>query len=168
MAKDRTGRPAGRDEPAPRRNKELVMFNTVAELLRHKGTAVHTISPSASALDAAREMNARRIGSLVVVDGGEVVGIVTERDLLTRVLAQERSAGVTPVAEIMTTSVLTCTPETPIDEVRLLMRSRRIRHVPVIDGRRLAGMVSIGDLNFAETQTLSETIKYLEAYISSG
>lgn len=144
------------------------MFNIVGELLRHKGAEVHTVQPAATALDAARRMNEKRIGSLVVVDGDEVVGIITERDLLTRVVARERAPSTTTVSEIMTGSVYTCAPATSLDELRLLMRSKRIRHVPVVDNGRLAGMVSIGDLNFAETQTLSETVKYLEAYIASG
>lgn len=140
----------------------------VSELLRHKGTDVAVIGPDASALDAARAMNARRIGSLVVVEQGRVVGIVTERDMLTRLVAAERPPQQTPVHAIMSTPVITCRPETPLDDLRALMRQRRIRHCPVVSGGFLVGIVSLGDLNLAHAQTLSETIGYLEAYIASG
>jgi CBS domain-containing protein len=138
----------------------------VFELLRSKGAAVHTIEPDRTVLDAAREMNQRRIGSLVVVNEGRVVGIITERDILTRIVAAERAPASTRVADAMTSHVLTCGPSTSLDELRALMRQRRIRHVPVIEDDRLLGMVSIGDLNVAEAQGLSQTISYLEAYIS--
>lgn len=144
------------------------MFGTVRDVLRHKGTQVHTVAPGASALDAAALMNRQRIGSLVVVDDGTVIGIVTERDILTRVVAAERGPSVTPVVEIMTSPILTCTPATTLNEVRATMREHRVRHVPVMDADQLVGMVSIGDVTFAERETLSETIHYLEAYIASA
>lgn len=144
------------------------MFSTVRDVLRNKGTRVLTIGPGATALDAASVMNREHVGSLVVVDEGQVIGIVTERDVLTRVVAAERVPAQTPVVEIMTTPILTCTPETTLDELRATMRARRIRHVPVMDGEHLAGIVSIGDITIAEHETLSQTIHYLEAYIASA
>ncbi len=144
------------------------MFSTVRDVLRHKGNRVHTIGPGATALDAAAAMNRERIGSLVVVDEGQVIGILTERDILTRVVAGERTPSRTPVVEIMTSPILTCRPETTLNELRATMRERRIRHVPVMEGDRLAGMVSIGDLTFAEQEGMNQTIHYLEAYIASA
>jgi CBS domain-containing protein len=142
-------------------------MHLVAELLRRKGPQVFSIHPEDSALDAAKKMNQYRIGSLVVTgEGGRTAGIVTERDILTKVVAADRPPATTPVSAIMTEQVLTCTPRTPLDELRHTMRERRIRHVPVVDNGQLVGMASLGDLNVAETQTLSETIGYLEAYIS--
>jgi CBS domain-containing protein len=142
-------------------------MHLVTELLRQKGHQVFSIAPEASALDAAKKMNQYRVGSLVVVrQGGGLAGIVTERDILTKVVAGEKPPAKTPVSEIMTEKVLTCTPRTPLDELRHTMRERRIRHVPVIEGAEIVGMASLGDLNVAETRTLSETIGYLEAYIS--
>jgi CBS domain-containing protein len=138
----------------------------VCEVLRSKGAQVRTIEPGRSVLDAAREMNTHRIGSLVVVSDGRIAGIITERDLLTRIVAAERPPAITPVRDVMTTQVLVCDPSTSLDELRSTMRERRIRHVPVVDRGRLAGMVSIGDLNTAETQGLSQTIGFLEAYIT--
>jgi CBS domain-containing protein len=141
-------------------------MHTISELLRHKGPQVFTISPDATVLEAAKKMNQHRIGSLVVAEGERIAGIVTERDILTKVVAGERPPAATPVSEAMTEKVLTCTPGTGLDELRHTMRERRIRHVPVVENGRLVGMASLGDLNFAEAHTLSETIGYLEAYIS--
>jgi CBS domain-containing protein len=142
-------------------------MHSVAELLRLKGNQVHTTTPDATALAAARKMNDHRIGSLVVTEGIRVAGIVTERDMLTRIVAGERPPASTRVEHIMTRGVMTCSPETHIDELRKLMHERRIRHVPVLDKGKLVGMISIGDLNAAETRTLVETVGYLEAYITS-
>ncbi len=138
----------------------------VSELLGLKGSEVATIAPAASALDAARAMNERKIGSLVVVDGGRVVGIITERDILTRIVAAERSPSKTRVQDVMTAGPITCCPETPLEELRGVMQQRRVRHVPVLDEGRLSGMVSIGDLNAAEAREMTQTIGYLKAYIS--
>lgn len=150
----------------------------VAEVLRSKGFEVATISPGATVLDAAREMNLRRIGALVVVDNGEstqgciparkVVGIVTERDVMTRLVAAERDPRTTKVSEVMTSPIVYCSRATPVGEVRTLMRQRRIRHVPVIDGGELCGILSIGDLNALEAETLMQTITVLEEYITRG
>jgi CBS domain-containing protein len=141
------------------------MYN-VSELLRTKGASIQRIEPGRSVLDASRQMNLHRIGSLAVVEEGRLVGIITERDILTRVVAAELPPATTKVSEVMTSHVLVCEPCTSLDELRSLMRQRRIRHVPVVSDGQLAGMVSIGDLNAAEARNLSQTISYLEAYIS--
>lgn len=140
----------------------------VSELLGQKGSNVATISPRATVLDAARAMNEKRIGSLVVLEEGtrSVIGIITERDILTRIVAAERSPSGTRVAEVMTPEPITCGPETPLEELRCVMRDRRVRHIPVLEGNRLAGMVSIGDLNVVEAQEMTQTIGYLKAYIA--
>jgi len=141
-------------------------MHTVSELLRTKGSVVHRIAPGATVVDAAKAMNQHKIGALVVLDGDSMVGIVTERDIMTRVVATELSPSKTPVSAIMTKQVQSCPREAKTADLRALMRERRIRHVPVVDGGRVVGMVSIGDLNAAEAQVLSQTITYLEAYIS--
>jgi CBS domain-containing protein len=139
----------------------------VSELIGQKGSGAATIGPQASVLEAARMMNERRIGSLVVVDGeGCVIGIITERDIMTRVVAPERQPSRTRVEDVMTPEPITCAPETPLEELRCLMRERRVRHIPVLQGGRLSGMVSIGDLNVVECQDLNLTIGYLKSYIA--
>ncbi|MBZ0172600.1 MAG: CBS domain-containing protein [Phycisphaerales bacterium] len=146
---------------------------TVSQLLAHKQEAgtrtVATVTPGTTVLDAARLMNDQHIGSLVVTDAdGGVAGIITERDFLRRVIAAEKTPAETPVRDVMTRDVLTCSPHTKLDEIRGVMREKRIRHLPVIDERGLHGMISIGDLNFAESQNLSEQVNHLESYIRSA
>lgn len=147
-------------------------MSTVEHVLKSKNrlyTSVLTVSPRASVLEAARIMNQHRIGSLVVLGEDQgVAGIFTERDVLTRVVAVGKDPARTHVSEVMTTPVVCCSPETPLNDLRLLMRQRLIRHVPVVEEDRLVGMVSIGDLNVAETMVLSQTIQSLEEYITRG
>lgn len=138
----------------------------VSELIGQKGSGVATISPRATVLDAACAMNEHKIGSLVVFDDSCVIGIITERDILTRIVAAERSPSRTLVEDVMTPNPISCVPETPLEELRSLMHERRIRHIPVLEQGRLAGMVSIGDLNAAEARALTQTIGYLKAYIA--
>jgi CBS domain-containing protein len=135
-------------------------------ILRSKTGPVATIAPAATVLDAAREMNQRRIGSLVVVDSAAPIGIITERDILTRVVAEEQPPAATHVSEVMSHQLITCTSATPLDEIRRLMRERRIRHVPVVEDGQLLGIISLGDLNLAENVALAHTVQYLEDYIS--
>ncbi|MEM9372547.1 MAG: CBS domain-containing protein [Planctomycetota bacterium] len=143
-------------------------MGTVNDIIQHKGAAVRSVCATATVLEAARSMNEHRIGSLTVMLDGGLVGILTERDILTRVVAEHRDPEATRVGEVMTRDVLTCRPDTRLNEARAVMRHRRIRHLPVMDGAELKGMVSIGDLNQAEAGILVETIQSLEAYISGG
>ncbi len=140
----------------------------VADLLNAKGSTVYTVFRNDTVLEAARVMNERRIGAVVVVEPGypEIpVGIFTERDVLTRVVAEERPAARTKVEDVMTKRILTCALSTDLDEVRNVMRTERVRHFPVLDAQgRLCGMVSLGDLNQAQVKVLVETIHYLEMY----
>jgi CBS domain-containing protein len=143
---------------------------TVQNILRAKGSNVYTIGPKQSVLQAAQVMNQHKIGSLVVLaegagTGDELVGIITERDILTRVVAEERAPAQTLVEDVMTRAVLTCQPSTPLSDVRRMMTERKIRHLPVIENHKLCGMVSVVDLNRAQTQALEHTVEYLEGYI---
>ena len=154
-------------------------MTTVAEVLRRKGFEVVTVSPEATILEAAREMNVRRIGALVVVGdhaseqeravaARQVVGIVTERDIMTRVVAAERDPRATRVGEVMTSPIVYCSRSTPVSDLRELMRARRIRHVPVVESGVLSGLISIGDLNALEAESMMQTITVLEEYITRG
>ena len=130
---------------------------------------VATIGPEETVLEGARRMNERRIGSLVVTDdAGRIVGIFTERDVLKRVVGEGRPPESTRIGDVMTREVMACAPTTRSEELRFLMREKRIRHVPVVEsGGELVGMISIGDLNTAEVKVMSETIRYLEQYITT-
>ena len=139
---------------------------TVRDILNVKGSHVLTIGPEATALDAALLMNEHKIGSLLVMSGGQLIGIITERDILHRVVVTRRDPGVTPVLEVMTTEVVYCEPQTPLEEARGVLKNRRIRHLPVMDeSKRLCGLISIGDLNAHESQDHEYTIHVLQEYI---
>lgn len=141
----------------------------VAAILHRKGACVISARPEMSVLDAARIMNQHRIGCVVVTDNtGRLAGILTERDILTRLVAAERDPGRTKVRDIMTTDVRTCTPETTTPDLRSLMQHDRIRHVPVIESDSLVGLVSIGDVNASDAEGLSATIVAMEEYITRG
>ena len=142
---------------------------TVMDVLAQKGGLVVTIDPRSTVLEAAMTMNEHRIGALVCVDEKGVCGMFTERDILTRVVVAELEPSATRVREAMTWPVIHCSPKTTLDELRQLMRTKRIRHVPVIDMHdELCGMISIGDLNVAQVQVMTETIGYLEQFMYRG
>ncbi|HXY34605.1 MAG TPA: CBS domain-containing protein [Planctomycetaceae bacterium] len=138
---------------------------TVREILSNKDPWVASIGPSASALEAAQAMNRHKVGSLMVMDGKKILGIITERDLLQRVLVEQRDSAETTVDDVMTTEVLCCQPHTTIEEARAVMKNRRVRHLPVVDERGLHGMISIGDLNAYEAHSQEVTIHVLTEYI---
>jgi CBS domain-containing protein len=140
----------------------------VRDLLERKGSHVLTTGPEATVLRAAALMNQHRVGSLVVVagEGGRVVGMFTERDVLQRVVAARRDPASTRVGEVMTAEVVCCSPETTVDEARGVMRDRRVRHLPVADpDGRLYGLVSIGDLNAHSQAAHEQTVLLLTEYI---
>lgn len=145
-------------------------MNTVRDILSRKGTRVVTIRETDSALYAANIMNDHHIGSVVVLtpDAKRVAGILTERDILTRIVAGMREPRATPARDVMTREVITASPETPLDDLREVMRDKRIRHVPVLDDHGLCGLVSIGDLNALHSDQLAATVESLEMYISRG
>src|SRR5437660_770126 len=107
---------------------------TVRDILARKGNHIESIAPAATVFEAAVRMNEKKIGALLVLDQGRLVGIVTERDILQRVVAQRRDAAETVVDEVMTAEVACCQIDTSLDEARGVMKNRRIRHLPVVDG----------------------------------
>lgn len=139
---------------------------TVHDILRGKGSTVLAIGPRATVLEAALRMNERKIGCLAVTDGSRLVGIITERDLLTRVIAQRRDPVTTFVQDVMTVEVVCCEPANTMDEVRYMMKSRRIRHVPVKESDELVGLISIGDINAWLASDRELTIHVMEEYIA--
>jgi len=122
------------------------MAETVRELLVAKGGAVWTIAPTATVYEAIALMAAKEIGALVVKDGARVVGIISERDYAREVILKNKSSKTTPVEEIMTKKVIYVNPERRIEECMALMDRYRIRHLPVVAGDSLVGMISIGDV----------------------
>jgi CBS domain-containing protein len=141
---------------------------TVSDILAGKGLQIVTVSARATVYHAAIVMNEQRIGSLLVLEEGQLVGILTERDIMARVVAEERDAHATSVEDVMTRDVVCCRPHTELEEARSVMKNRRIRHMPVIssDGN-LVGMISIGDLNAYQVDCQERTIHLLQDYIHS-
>jgi CBS domain-containing protein len=139
---------------------------TVQDILAVKGPQVLSIGAEASVLDAALMMNEHQVGSLVVMSGGEVLGIITERDIVQRLVLARRDPSQTPVQEVMTLEVPCCQPHTTLEEARGVLKNRRIRHLPVIDDtKQLCGLISIGDLNAHEAHDHEWTIHILQEYI---
>jgi CBS domain-containing protein len=141
-------------------------MSTVRIILDKKGSGVLSISPDATVLQAAQVMNEHKVGSVVVLDEGRLVGIFTERDVLLRIVTEQRDPASTSVGEVMTQEVACCGPDTTIDEARGAMKNRRVRHLPVLDGEgRLCGLISIGDLNAHLNHDRERTIFLLEEYL---
>jgi len=143
-------------------------MNQVSEILGDKGRDVLRIDAEASALEAVRQMIGANIGSLLVTDGGEVTGIVTERDYLRRVAEEGPADDSVSVREIMSSPLIVVSPETKIDECMAVMTDRRIRHLPVVENGDVVGIVSIGDVVKFKSKQQSFEIRYLTDYITSG
>ena len=143
-------------------------MNTVSEILGDKGGDVLRIHATASVFEAVQQMVEANVGSLLVTDGGDIAGIVTERDYLRRVTLEGRTDRDTAVGEIMTSPLVVVNPDTSIDECMAVMTDRRIRHLPVVEGGEVVGIVSIGDVVKFKSKQQSFEIQYLTDYITAG
>lgn len=139
----------------------------VRHLLEDKGNAVYAIAPEAPVLDAIRQMAERRVGALVVMRGDALAGIVSERDYARKVILQGRSSAQTAVNDIMSARPLTVSPDTDVFDCMRLCTDRRVRHLPVVEGERVVGVISIGDLVKAVIDAQAEQIEQLQRYITS-
>ncbi|HEU4564929.1 MAG TPA: CBS domain-containing protein [Gemmatimonadaceae bacterium] len=135
------------------------------DILARKGSAIFSVEPGATVLEAARLMNERVVGGVLVLVGAEAVGIFTERDVLRRVVAERRDPAATTVREVMTSPVLVCRPDTSVEDCAAIMTSRRIRHLPVGDGAGLQGVVTIGDVLAFQVAEQETTIEALSRYV---
>jgi CBS domain-containing protein len=142
--------------------------NTLTEILDEKGRSVLEIDADATVFEAVQMMVEHNVGSLLVLDGGEVAGILTERDYLRRVTLEGRTDRETRVGEIMSGPLVVVNPETTIDECMAVMTDRRIRHLPVVEDGEVVGMVSIGDLVKFKSKQQTFEIQYLTNYITAG
>ena len=138
---------------------------TVREILSNKDPGVASIGPRASALEAAISMNRQKVGSLMVMDGDNVVGIITERHYARNVLLEGKTSPTTPVREIMEPRVVCVQPEQTVEECMALMTDKRVRHLPVLEGQKVTGIVSIGDLVKSIISDQKFIIEQLEHYI---
>ena len=138
----------------------------LAEILEGKGEVL-TIAGDASVFDAIKRMVEANVGALLVTDEGEIAGIVTERDYLRRVTLEGRTDKETAIREIMSSPLIVATPQMTIDECMSLMTDRRVRHVPVVEGGHVVGIVSIGDVVKFKSSQQSYELQYLHEYISA-
>jgi CBS domain-containing protein len=142
--------------------------NHVSQILEEKGHDVLQIEAEASVHDAVKQMVAANVASLLVAEGGEITGIITERDYLRRVTVEGRTDEGTAVREVMSSPLIVVTPQTSIDECMALMTDRRIRHLPVVDDQGgVVGIVSIGDIVKFQSKQQSFEIKFLHEYIGA-
>jgi CBS domain-containing protein len=144
----------------------MIISDTVSAILRHKGTQVWSIEPERSVFEAIELMAAKNVGALLVVEAGRLVGILSERDYTRKIALRGRSSRQTRVREILSETLVTATPAHTIEECMRLMTERRIRHLPVLDGDAIRGVVSIGDLVNWIISAQKETIQQLEHYIA--
>lgn len=140
-------------------------MSTVRRMLSHKLKGVWTVAPTAYVREAVTLMVEKDVGAIVVVENDAVVGIITERDVVRKVLAQGKDANTTPVEEIMTSRVLYVRPEQTLEECMVLMDDKHIRHLPVLDGNQLLGIVSIRDAIKHVIAEREFMIEQLENYI---
>ena len=141
------------------------MSKSIRDVLKNKGDTVISISAEATVYKALELMAAENVGALLVMEGEQVVGIITEREYARKVILEGRSSLKTAVEKIMVTKVLYITPDTSVEEGLALMSDKRCRHLPVLEGKKLVGMVSIGDLVNAHVAEKGFMIDQLENYI---
>jgi CBS domain-containing protein len=139
---------------------------TVAQLLKSKGDQVFSVAPQDSVLHAIEMMATRHVGALLVMEQGNLKGIISERDYARKVILKQRSSHDTPVKDIMTAPAVTVTSEITVYQCMQIMTEGRFRHLPVVQGAKVVGMLSIGDLVKAVIQDQSQTIEHLERYIA--
>ena len=140
----------------------------VADILATKGSQVHSVSPNASVHDAIAKMVHSNIGSILVMDGPTPAGIFTERDCLRRVTLERRDPKTTPIGEVMTDRLIVVETDKSIQECMAIMTQARIRHLPVMDGERVLGVISIGDLVKHVSREQEYEIQHLTRYITGA
>lgn len=139
---------------------------TIGTILHHKGATVWTISPDSTVFEAIELLARRNIGALPVVEDGRLLGIFSERDYTRKVALEGKTSHNTKVREILTSDIVTVTPQDTIEDAMRLMTDKRIRHLPVMEGEHMAGFVSIGDMVNWIISCQTAAIDQMEAYLS--
>jgi CBS domain-containing protein len=142
-------------------------MSQVKHLLESKGSKVFSIAPDAPVLEAIKHMAEHRVGALLVMRGDQLLGVVSERDYARKVILQGRSSSQTAVSDIMSNTPLTVAPDTDVFDCMRLCTDSRVRHLPVVDGQNVVGVISIGDLVKAVIDAQAEEIEHLQRYITS-
>jgi CBS domain-containing protein len=141
---------------------------TIAAVLRNKGNVVETITADERLFDAVRRLGEKRIGALVVVDGGQIAGIISERDVIYSLRDHGADALEWPVSRVMSSPAITVSPDTGVLAALALITQRRIRHLPVVEGGEIRGIVSIGDLVKHRMERIEAEAEAMRAYIQSA
>jgi len=144
-----------------------VLRGTVADLLAHKGTAVRAVGPDDTVYEAISRMTQHRVGALVVMEGPQLVGIVSERDYTRRVILEGRASKDTPVKTIMTAPVMSVTPSSSLLDCLRMANEHSIRHLPVVNEGTVVGVLSIGDLVRAVVEQQADAIARMQSFIGS-
>ena len=139
---------------------------TISEILSHKGNTVWSISPDATVFEAIQIMADKNVGALLVTENDKLVGIISERDYTRKVVIKGKASRTTAVREILSSHVIHATPASTVEECLRLMTDHHFRHLPVLDGDRIAGIVSIGDLVNWIISAQHTTISQLQTYIT--
>lgn len=138
----------------------------IREILTHKGSNVWSVTPESTVLEAIQMMADKNVGALLVTKEGRLLGVLSERDYTRKIVLKGRSSKDTPVSAILSGHVVSASPEHSVDECLRLMTEHRIRHLPVMDGTKILGVISIGDLVNCIISAQSSTIQQLETYIT--
>ncbi len=141
---------------------------TVRQLLEGKSPEVFAVAPQSAVIDAIRLMAEKGIGAVLVMEGGQLAGILSERDYARKIVLHERSSRTTPVSEIMTAKVVTVAPSEQVEHCLQLVTDYRIRHLPVVDAGSVIGVISIGDLVKAVIDEQAQKLDQLQQYIVAG
>lgn len=144
------------------------MTTPVSALLERKGARLYSVAPHVTVAEAVAEMNLHRVGAIVVLENDRLAGIFTERDVLRRVVGAGRDPLTTRVSDVMSTEVITVTPETTIEQTMELFTERRCRHFPVITPEGIRGLISIGDVTRWMTDLHRAEAEHLKNYIHGG
>lgn len=144
----------------------MIPTGSIHEILDHKGNAVWTVSPDNTVFEAIQLMSEKNVGALLVTERGRLVGIVSERDYTRKVALKGKTSKDLRVRDIISENVVSATPRHTVEECMRLMTENRVRHLPVLEGDALLGVVSIGDLVNWIISAQSTTIRQLETYIS--
>lgn len=143
-------------------------MQTVRQLLGTKSPEIHAVAPDSAVIDAIRLMAEKGIGAVLVMDGARLAGILSERDYARKIVLRDRSSRDTPVAAIMTAEVVTVTPADTVEDCLKLVTDRRIRHLPVVEGGAVLGVISIGDLVKSVIEQQRRELGQLQQYIVGG
>jgi CBS domain-containing protein len=138
----------------------------VSAILQSKGNQVHSVTPEVTVFEAIQKMAEKNVGALVVLSGGRVVGIISERDYTRKVALLGKSSKETLVSELLSSPIISARPDSSVEECMRLMTTYRVRHLPILEGETLMGVVSIGDLVNWTISAQSTTISQLQNYIS--